>query len=108
MTPEFWFRIGMAVVGLVSAAATAGVIYGLLRGSLNHLKSGQRQNSQDMREVKQALGLLPVDGRIRAAFPTHDECRLREDRSDRRLGLAEEKIDDHERRLVAVEVRQDG
>lgn len=106
MSPEFWLRVIMAVVGLLSAAATGGVVWGLLRGSLRSLAAGQRETRSEVREIRQALGLVPVEGRIRAAFPTHEECRLREDRSDRRLAEAEEKLDDHEHRLTCVEARQ--
>lgn len=108
MNAEIWLRVGTLSIGLVSAAATAGTVYGLIRAALKHLATGQRETRQDVREIREALGLVPVDGRIRAAFPTHDECKLREDRSDRRLAEAESKLDDHERRLTAVEVRQEG
>jgi hypothetical protein len=94
------------VAALVPAAATGGVTYGLLRASLMALASGQRDTRSDVREIKEALGLVPVDGQIRPAFPTRDECRLREARSDARLQLAEEKLESHEHRLTVVEARR--
>lgn len=94
-------KLFIAVAGAISIIATAASVWAVTQTTVKRLVG-------EVLTVKQVTGLEPVDGRIRAAFPTHDECKLREDRSDRRLAEAELKLDDHERRLTAVEVRQEG
>ena len=91
-------KLFAVAAGILSLFATVVSVWAVMRVTVARLV-------KDFASVKQTLGLEPVDGRICSAFPTRQECRLREERSDQRLSNAEEKLDDHEHRLTVVEAR---
>jgi hypothetical protein len=98
MSPEVVLGLVSAGGGVLSAALSAGIFWGLTSAKFNGLQ-------EDVSAIKQVLALEPSDGKIASSFATQRECDLREDRSDARIRSCEGKIEDHEHRLTAVETR---
>lgn len=89
----------MELAGIVLLNA---VIVGAGWGAMRRDVSGTRS---DIHDIKKALALEPVNGKIESAFIPRAECRLREETVGKRLQDCEEQLGDHEHRLTAVETR---
>ena len=74
-------------------------------GRLGRDATRRQWHSQDIHDIKKALALEPVNGKIESAFIPRAEFRLREETVGKRLQDREEKLGDHEHRLTAVETR---
>lgn len=98
MTPELVVGLVSTGAALLSAGATGGVVYGLLRADVTRM-------ANDMTSIKQALGLEPSDGEIKTAFLPRAECLMREEAVGGRLDVCEDQLKDHEHRLTAAETR---
>ena len=96
MSPDAAVGWISAAGGVVSAAVSAGIFWGLTSSKFSQL-------IKDVSSIKQVLALEPSDGEIKSAFPSRLECVLRESRSDDRLDACENRIERHEHRLTAVE-----
>ena len=110
--PATWTQSAQLMLALItfggvvlSAVATAGVTWGLVRAEIKAAREESRVNRAAMLKIRETLGLEPVGGEIKTSFPTRRECRLLEERSDKRIGAVEEKVGDHEHRLTAIETR---
>jgi hypothetical protein len=101
VNPDLALGLISAAAALVSAGATGGVVYGLLRGDVT-------RTATDMCAVKKALGLEPSNGEIKTAFVPRGECALLEANVTQRVDSCEERLQDHEYRLTAVETRRRG
>jgi hypothetical protein len=78
------------------------VIVGFGWGAMRRDISGTRR---DIHNIKKALALELVNGKIESAFIPRLECHLREEAVGRRLDVCEGQLGDHEHRLTAVETR---
>jgi hypothetical protein len=89
--------VSVEVAGMVLVNA---VIVGVGWGAMRRDVSGTRR---DIHDIKKALALEPVNGKIESAFIPRLECQLREEGVGKRLEACEGKLGDHEHRINAVE-----
>lgn len=100
MTADLMIGVVSGAVGLATAAATGGAIYGLMRGKLDRLCA-------DMRSVKESLGLELSGGEIKTAFVPRHEWETREAEVGDRICDLEVTTTEHGQRLAAAEARID-
>lgn len=87
---------------LAATVLINAVIVGIAWGSMRRDVSGTRR---DIHDIKKALGLEPVNGKIETASVPRSECRLMEGGIKGRVEGCEERVGDCEHRLMAVEAR---